>query len=400
MALLGLISFACYFNFGLWHFRNYVHQWDTFHYYVGSKYFKELSYDRLYECVAVADAEEPGLRRRVELRKVMNLRTNMMEGTQQILAHPEDCKGHFTPERWEAFKHDVAYFRGKHDVKRWEEAQTDHGYNGTPVWNIVGTTLANSAPASDDQIDFLTKIDPLFIFGITLHDAGGRSAGARPASRWPCSPPTSRHGSTGPAAPSCAGTGCSISWAGVCLVKKERPFLGGFFLGYSTLLRIFPLFTFAGPILVLLRQLWGSRRPIGLDCRSRCGWKATRAVRISLAGRRVGALLARIDRRYIAHPRRARRWRSRCWCRSAWSPATASTATRRSSSTPTSTRRRRSPTTWGCAPSSPTARRRRARSLQNDRLRRSLGHLEADQARRPSSRRHAALPAVRRAASW
>ena len=45
----------------------------------------------------------------------------------------------------------------------------------------------------------------------------------------------------------------------------------------------------------------------------------------------------------------ARRWRSGRWCRSAWRPATASAATRRSSSTPRSTRRRRSPTTWGCA---------------------------------------------------
>ena len=62
---------------------NYIHPWDTFHYYAGSKYFNELSYDRLYECIAVADSEEPGLRRRVELRKVMNLRTNMMEGTQR-----------------------------------------------------------------------------------------------------------------------------------------------------------------------------------------------------------------------------------------------------------------------------------------------------------------------------
>ena len=88
-----MVSFLCYFNFGIWHFPNRVHQWDTFHYYVGSKYFKELSYDRLYECVAVADSEAPGLRRRVELRKVMNLRTNMMEGTQQILAHPERLQG-------------------------------------------------------------------------------------------------------------------------------------------------------------------------------------------------------------------------------------------------------------------------------------------------------------------
>lgn len=256
LALVGLVSFACYFNFGLWHFRNYIHQWDTFHYYVGSKYFKELSYDRLYECVAVADSEAPGLRRRVELRKIMNLRTNVLGNTKDILAHPERCKGHFTPERWEAFKHDVGHFRSKHDVKRWEEAQTDHGYNATPVWNIMGTTLANTGKATDGQIEFLTKIDPLFIVGITLMTwwaFGWRTtcvALAVFATNFP-----SRFYWTG---------GAFLRWdwlfyfvGGLCLIKKDKPLLGGFFLGYSTLLRVFPMFTFAGPILVLVRQLWG-----------------------------------------------------------------------------------------------------------------------------------------------
>jgi hypothetical protein len=267
LAFVGVVSFFCYFNFGMWHFPNRVHQWDTFHYYVGSKYFKELSYDRLYECVAVADSEAPGLRRRVELRKVMNLRTNMMEGTQQILAHPEDCKSHFTPERWEAFKHDVAHFRGKHDVKRWEEAQTDHGYNGSPVWNILGTTLANTGPADDAQIDWLTWIDPLFIVGMTLLSwwaFGWRTtcvALAVFATNFP-----SRFYWTG---------GAFLRWdwlfyfvGGVCLIKKDHPMLGGFFLGYSTLLRIFPVFIFTGPILVALKQLWGTAPTIPT------GWSA------------------------------------------------------------------------------------------------------------------------------
>jgi len=62
----------------------------------GRKYSRELSYDRLYECVAVADSELPALRRRVELRKLTNLRTNILETTADILAHPERCKQHFT----------------------------------------------------------------------------------------------------------------------------------------------------------------------------------------------------------------------------------------------------------------------------------------------------------------
>ncbi len=89
LIVVGVLSFCAYWNFFSFHFGNYVHMWDTFHYYIGSKYFKELSYDRLYECVAVADAEEPGLKRRVELRKIMNLRTNMMVDTKDIMAAPQ-----------------------------------------------------------------------------------------------------------------------------------------------------------------------------------------------------------------------------------------------------------------------------------------------------------------------
>jgi hypothetical protein len=303
LAFIGIVSFLCYFNFGMWHFPNRIHQWDTFHYYVGSKYFKELSYDRLYECVAVADSEAPGLRRRVELRKVMNLRTNMMEGTQHILAHPEECKSHFSTARWAEFTRDVAHFRGKHDVKRWEEAQTDHGYNGSPVWNILGTWLSNTGPANDGQIDWLTWIDPLFIVGLTLMSwwaFGWRTtcvALAVFATNFP-----SRFYWTG---------GAFLRWdwlfyfvGGVCLIKKEKNVLGGFFLGYSTLLRIFPLFVFSGPLLMIAVQMWGKGSP------DRPWWKPeplppppdndAESRRPLALGYVVKTLIARTDRRYLS----------------------------------------------------------------------------------------------------
>jgi hypothetical protein len=262
LAAVGVLSFCAYFNFGSFHFGNYFHVWDTFHYYVGSKYFKEMSYDRLYECVAVADSEDSTLRRRVELRKIMNLRTNMMQSTADILAHPEECKSHFTPERWESFKSDIAYFRALHGTKRWEEAQTDHGYNATPVWNIVGSGLANLGPASDSLVkNFLIRIDPFFIIGLTVMTWW--AFGWRVLSVALCVFATSfpnRFYWTG---------GAFLRWdwlfyfvGGVCLVKKERPLLGGVFLGYSALLRVFPAFCFAGAGLVVVQQALGiGKRP-------------------------------------------------------------------------------------------------------------------------------------------
>ncbi|HET6147604.1 MAG TPA: hypothetical protein VFH68_08725 [Polyangia bacterium] len=259
MIALGVLSFGAYWNFGFFHFRNYIHIWDTYHYYIGSKYFPELSYDRLYECVSVADSEVPSLRRRVELRKIMDLHTNMMGPTTDILAHPERCKQHFTPQRWAQFTRDVAYFREAHGVKRWEEAQTDHGYNATPVWNVLGTTLANLAPASDTQINALSLLDPAYAIGmmVMIWWAFGWRVLAVGLAVFATNFP-SRFYWTG---------GAFLRWdwlfymvGGVCLVRKERYLLGGFFLSYATLLRIFPLFLFFGPIMLLVQQYLKTRK--------------------------------------------------------------------------------------------------------------------------------------------
>jgi len=248
LAVMGVLAFLTYFNFGSFHFPNFIHGWDTFHYYIGSKYFKELRYERLYECVAVADSEEPGLRRRVELRKMTNLSNNVVETTADILAHPDRCKQHFTEARWQSLKHDLRYFRTLENARRWDDAQTDHGYNGTPVWNIAGTFLANLAPASRTQILMLDSIDVglVFLLSLMIWWAFGwrvlTVALIAFATNFP-----SRWYWTG---------GSLLRWdwlfwmtAAVCLLKKERFFYAGMALAYSTLLRIFPGFMFVAPVM-------------------------------------------------------------------------------------------------------------------------------------------------------
>ncbi len=256
---LGAIAFLTYFNFGFFHFPNFIHGWDTFHYYVGAKYSRELSYDRLYECVAVADSEIPALRRRVELRKITNLRTNALETTADILAHPERCKQHFTPERWQSFHHDLAYFRTLENAKRWDDAQTDHGYNATPVWNIMGSLLSNLAPASKTQVYLLNLLDPAYMMAMCLMiwwAFGWRALCVALlvfATNFP-----SRFYWTG---------GAFLRWdwlfwmvAGVCLLRKERPLAAGMALAYSTLLRVFPGFLFVAPLLAAVYHLIRERK--------------------------------------------------------------------------------------------------------------------------------------------
>ncbi|HEY5282862.1 MAG TPA: hypothetical protein VIM14_08745, partial [Polyangia bacterium] len=248
VGVMGVLAFLTYFNFGFFHFPNFIHGWDTFHYYIGSKYFKEVSYERLYDCVAIADSEEPNLRRRVELRKMTNLRTNVVETTADILAHPERCKSHFTAERWESLKHDLRYFRTLENARRWDDAQTDHGYNGTPVWNIMGTILTNLGPASRAQVLALDSIDCVLVvllslmiwwaFGWRTLTVALIAFSTNFPSRWYW---------TG---------GSLLRWdwlfwmvAAVCLLKKERFFYAGMCLAYTTLLRIFPGFMFVAPLI-------------------------------------------------------------------------------------------------------------------------------------------------------
>ncbi len=250
LGVMGVLAFLTFFNFGFWHFPNFVHGWDTFHYYIGSKYFKELHYERLYECVATADSEEPGLRRRVELRKMTNLRTNVVEKTDDILAHPERCKQHFTEARWESFKHDLRYFRTLENPRRWDDAQTDHGFNGTPVWAIMGTALSNLAPASRLDILLLDSLDVMMISIMALlmwWAFGWRAVSVALivfATNFP-----SRWYWIG---------GSFLRWdwlfwmgVGVCLMKKERPFWAGAAIAYAALLRIFPGFMFVAPLIAL-----------------------------------------------------------------------------------------------------------------------------------------------------
>jgi hypothetical protein len=242
----AVLAALTYFNFGAFHFNRFVHTWDTLHYYLGGKYFHELSYDRLYECMAVADSAEPGMARRLAGRKITNLRTNVLEPAAEILDHPERCTAHFSPERWRRFTADVAYFRDREAPQRWEDIQTDHGFNGTPVWLVAGSSLTNLAPASDRQILGLTLLDPLYFLAMAA--VIGWAFGVRPlavallvlATFFP-----SRFFWTG---------GAFLRWdwlfytvASVACLKKGRPWLGGMALGYAAMLRVFPGLLAAGP---------------------------------------------------------------------------------------------------------------------------------------------------------
>ncbi|APV51289.1 hypothetical protein BWI17_17315 [Betaproteobacteria bacterium GR16-43] len=255
LAVLGVLGAAAYFNFGDLHHPRFIHNWDTFHYYMGSKYFPELGYERLYLCTIVVEAE----RGFTSTRTIRDLRNNEQVRTYSVRNDPEACKAHFTPERWTSFRRDMAFFHGRESERRWSRILNDHGYNATPVWNALGQTLANTGPATAQQVTALNLLDPVFLLAMVVMIAwafGWRVAAV--AALFFGTDIAGRYLWTG-------GSFLRHDWlfwlvGSICLLKKDRPFLAGGFIAYATLLRLFPGLAILGPMLALIAIYRRDRR--------------------------------------------------------------------------------------------------------------------------------------------
>jgi hypothetical protein len=255
---LGLLAAACWWNLFQFNYPMFGHPADTYHYYVGSKYFRELGYTRLYRCTAVADSEA-GWRKQVESRYVRDLETNSVEPAAGLLEHPEACKRHFTQERWRSFSRDVAWFRMQMPKRRWHLAQTDHGYNGTPALGLFGGLLTRTGPATDAQILALRLIDPLLL--LLTWAAVGWTFGWRVLCvallYWGTNYPT-QYGWVG---------GSFLRQVdfvavllGICLMRRRRMTAAGFLLVLAALVRIYPALLLAGPGLQAAGAMLRGRR--------------------------------------------------------------------------------------------------------------------------------------------
>jgi hypothetical protein len=257
LAVLGVAAFVCWWNLGRFHFPDYVQVHEHYHYYLGSKYFPELGYTRLYQCVAIADVDA-GLGGDFAHGWIRNLSTNRIEPAAAAIQDRTACTRHFRPERWEMFKRDVAWFRAHRSPESWRISQIDHGYNGSPVWAIAGSFFAGRAPASDAHILRLALIDPLLIlimWGAVWWAFGWRATAV--AVLWWGTNFPARFIWTG-------GAFLRADWLaamtiGICFVKRERMASGGFALTYAALLRVFPGLLIAGLALKAAGDMWRAR---------------------------------------------------------------------------------------------------------------------------------------------
>ena len=259
--VLTILGFGVYFDFFNPNVRysEYYHRHEFFHYYMGSKYAKELGYTRIYECTAIAEIEL-GRLEDVQNRDLRDLHDSLIKPVKSsyVLTDPDQCKKRFTPEHWQKFKDDVVWFEANSRGDYWREMQKDHGYNPPPVWTMTGQLLSRLAPAGDGFFKLLSALDVLLNLGMVL--LLGWAFGWRVMTVgtvfWAVSAPNEFYWT--------GGAFLRQDWlfllvAAVALARKRRFALAGAAATWSALLRVFPAILFVGWVLAIALELFQKR---------------------------------------------------------------------------------------------------------------------------------------------
>ncbi|MFO0679256.1 MAG: hypothetical protein U0169_22200 [Polyangiaceae bacterium] len=255
LVLSALVGVAGYANFGDVGYHRIYHRWDIFHYYMGSKYHDGLGYTGIYEATAVAQAElSPAMREEVLSHSIRNMHTDTIEPASTALDRADEIKAKFTPEKWDAFKKDVEWFRSTCDAKWWGDMQTDHGYNPAPLWTTVGSFFGSLGSASDTFLRFLASLD-LVAFAImfyALYWAFGQRIACLTILYWGIQWPANYYFTWGAFLRHDWILALMLSFA---FAKKRKYVAAGVALAYASLIRVFPGFFFGGIALVIAASL-------------------------------------------------------------------------------------------------------------------------------------------------
>lgn len=255
LGVTALTGVLCFYNLGrpqFWDHQNNqptpIHVLDLRQYYQTVKYFDELGYRDMFLADMAAYVEDvPGATldnmRDTPLR---DLYTHRMTTVGDQRAKIELIKQRFSPERWQQYKKDAAYFRslmGRSDYLRY---MFDYGSNATPVWMSVAHLMFSAFDASNTSLLLTGLLDPLLFllgfaaiwlcFGIRTMCVVMVVFGANDfimyGTNWGGA--TLRH-----------------DWLmflalGACALKKQRWVLGGVFFALSTSIRAFPVLALVG----------------------------------------------------------------------------------------------------------------------------------------------------------
>ena len=251
--LLGIaaaVAVAAWFNFGLFHGAGFVHYWEQFHYFLGSKYFSELGYDGLYVASMAAQQESsPQLAIQPFIR---DLRTNTVVPPHSVPEHKAEVRGRFSAARWRAFVADNQHFLESNDLDYLRQIRTDHGYNPTPTWTFVARLADSLLPASRANLELLGALDPILLilmFIVVFKTYGSRIGcvalilfGLGYAWRFDW----------------VGGAFLRQDWLaavviGICALRRGRFALAGGLFAYATMVRIFPVLFVFGLVVLAVR---------------------------------------------------------------------------------------------------------------------------------------------------
>jgi hypothetical protein len=264
---ISVVGFLLYFDFFVpnTRYENYYHRHEFYHYYLGSKYFTEVGYKRLYACTAIAEVEL-GRGNHIRTLKIRDLAgDNLLVPTTEtyVFSDPEQCKRHFRNGRWESFKSDVAWFERSARGGYWDDMRTDHGYNPPPVWTMTGQLIGSLAPPSDPFFKILASLDVMLQLGVLLmlNWAFGWRVMTLAAVFFGCNLPANVHWT--------CGAFLRQDWlfafvASTCFARKRKFGLSGAALAWSSLLRIFPVVAFTG-VAIIMAFHWLRHRKLHRD---------------------------------------------------------------------------------------------------------------------------------------
>ena len=257
LVLAVLFSSAVFHNLGKPRSGTFVHYGEMFHYYLGAKYFKELGYFELYNAVIVADAEQDNALARLPFYTDLTNYQNARRET--ALENADIVKGLFSKERWDAFKHDVSFFREATATPRFPGLfflVMDHGYNASPVSTFVLGILTNVIPVT--HLSLLAVLDVLLVaamivlvfrtfgfgmgalfsiyFFVNILNDNGYISGGLLRYDW---------------------LFCIV--VAVCLLERGRYAASSFFLTASAMITIFPVVLFYGIGVSIVRKVKSTR---------------------------------------------------------------------------------------------------------------------------------------------
>lgn len=281
LGLSALLAIAAFFNLFHPQFWDHeqgqpsaVHCYDMRVYYPTAKYIEELGFDGLYlaSVAAAVDDDRSASLDSLGPTRLRDLDTHEMTTVAAVAPQIRAVRARFTPERWQAFRKDMGYFRRTMGTEAYLGSMRDHGANATPPWLTTARLLFVGTEASDRTLLATALLDPLLL--LVMFVAIGHAFGLRAMlvaavvfgandfymynSNWVGS--TLRH------------DWLAFLGIGIAALRRERWLLAGALLALAAAMRAFPAIVFVGIALPALWWGWAYRREHG-------GWPALSTIR-------------------------------------------------------------------------------------------------------------------------